>query len=44
MAATDQTHLLLESDMVERADGVRLVLGTVRKDAHNPLFGEDKPW
>ena len=37
-------HLLLESDIVERADGVRLVLGTVRKDAHNPLFGEDKPW
>ncbi|HOW17469.1 MAG TPA: hypothetical protein PLC79_00415 [Phycisphaerae bacterium] len=37
-------YLLLESDRIERADGVRLVLGKVAKDAHNPLLVEDKPW
>jgi hypothetical protein len=39
-----ETHLLLESDIIERAEGVRLVLGAARKDSRNPLFGEDKPW
>ncbi len=37
-------HLLLESDLIERADGVHLVPGRVVKDPRNPLFGEDKPW
>jgi len=37
-------HLLLESDLIDRTSGVRLVLGDVRKDPHNPLFVEDKPW
>lgn len=37
-------HLLLDSRIVERQDGVRLALGTVRKAPQNPLFGEDRPW
>ena len=39
-----QTRLLLESDIIERAEGASLVLGTARKDSRSPLFGEDRPW
>ena len=37
-------YLLLDSRVVERKDGLRLALGTVRKEPRNPLFGEDRPW
>ncbi|MBM4042326.1 MAG: hypothetical protein FJ290_27865 [Planctomycetes bacterium] len=37
-------YLLLDSRLVERLDNARLVLGTIRKHAANPLFREDKPW
>src|ERR1700691_4240035 len=37
-------RLLLDPELVEHADGVALKLGTVVKEARNPLFGEDKPW
>jgi len=37
-------YRLLESDRIERTDGVRLVPGRVTKDPHNPLLVEDKPW
>jgi hypothetical protein len=37
-------HLLLDSRLVERKEGVRLVLGTVRKEPRNPLLREDRPW
>ena len=41
---TGMRHLLLDSRIVEKAAGVRLVLGTVRKNPANPLFKEDRPW
>src|SRR5688572_3782823 len=37
-------HLLLDPRIVERREGTRLVIGEVRKESRNPLFGEDKPW
>jgi len=37
-------YLVLDARLIERADNVSLKLGTVRKDPHNPLFKEDKPW
>jgi hypothetical protein len=40
----ESKYLLLDSRLVAASEGVRLVLGKVEKDAHNPLFGEDKPW
>ena len=43
-AAPGAKHLLLDSRIVERAEGVRLALGRVAKDRHNPLFRDDKPW
>jgi hypothetical protein len=36
--------LFLDSRLIAKAEGVRLVVGTVQKDQHNPLFGQDKPW
>jgi hypothetical protein len=40
----DPRRLFLDSRLIAKAEGVRLVLGTVTKDPHNPLFGQDKPW
>ena len=40
----DPRRLFLDSRLISKADGVRLVLGTITKDPHNPLFGQDKPW
>jgi hypothetical protein len=37
-------HLVLDSRVCERTDGVRLSLGKATKDRRNPLFSEDKPW
>lgn len=37
-------HLVLDSRAIAETAGVRLVLGKVDKDAHNPLFRADKPW
>ena len=37
-------YLLLDSRIIESAENARLAVGAVRKDPHNPLFGEDKPW
>ena len=37
-------HLLLDSRLIERVENAHLKLGEVRKDPHNPLFIEDKPW
>jgi hypothetical protein len=37
-------RLLLDSRVIERSEGVRLSIGTVRKEHRNPLFGQDKPW
>ena len=37
-------YLLLDSRILEEKHNVRLAVGTVRKHAANPLFGEDKPW
>ncbi|MBN2308455.1 MAG: hypothetical protein JXR94_05755 [Candidatus Hydrogenedentes bacterium] len=39
-----RTFLLLDTRVVERAEGAGLVLGTVEKEARNPLFVEEKPW
>jgi hypothetical protein len=35
---------LLDSRVIEQKEGTRLVLGQVRKEPRNPLFGETKPW
>ncbi len=37
-------QLLLDDRIIEKTEGVKLVLGDVQKDAANPLFREDKPW
>ncbi|KRP27518.1 MAG: hypothetical protein ABS28_02835 [Cryomorphaceae bacterium BACL22 MAG-120619-bin32] len=37
-------YLLLDNSIIDRVDGCQLVVGTVTKSPHNPLFGEDKPW
>ncbi|MBN2296175.1 MAG: hypothetical protein JXM70_27335 [Pirellulales bacterium] len=42
--STCSKYLLLDSRVVEKADGVALRLGQVEKDRRNPLFAEDKPW
>lgn len=36
--------LLLDRRIPESVEGVRLVLGTVRKEEKNPVFQADKPW
>jgi hypothetical protein len=37
-------HLLLNSALIEKTEGVVLKLGRVTKHPANPLFAEDKPW
>ena len=37
-------YLLLDSRIIESTRNAKLTVGTVRKDANNPLFKEDKPW
>jgi hypothetical protein len=37
-------HLVLNSNVIDHIEGVRLILGAVRKEPRNPLFVEDKPW
>jgi len=37
-------YLLLDSRIIESAENAHLTVGTVHKDEHNPLFGEDRPW
>ena len=37
-------HLVLDSRVIAQTNHVRLVLGRVEKDPHNPLFHADKPW
>ena len=41
---TGRKSLLLDRRVVERAEGVRLLPGPIRKERANPLFREDKPW
>ncbi|MCK4294955.1 MAG: HEAT repeat domain-containing protein [Planctomycetes bacterium] len=43
-AAGCNRHLLLDSRIIEKAENAKLTIGTVKKDKHNPLFVEDKPW
>jgi hypothetical protein len=38
------THLLLDSRKIARTENAELRLGTIRKDARNPLMIEDRPW
>ena len=40
----DPRHLFLDSRLIANVEGIRVVLGKVEKDPHNPLFGQDKPW
>lgn len=44
VARSAHKHLVLDSRVVESAEGLRLVLGRVEKDPRNPLFRADKPW
>lgn len=37
-------YLLLDSRVVDRLENACLRLGKVKKDPHNPLFVQDKPW
>ncbi len=37
-------HLVLDSRVIAETNHVRLTLGKVQKDPHNPLFRADKPW
>lgn len=37
-------HLALDQRVIAQTEGVKLVLGQVEKDPHNPLFQADKPW
>ena len=37
-------YLVLDSRVIDTTRNARLTPGTVQKDSHNPLFGEDKPW
>ena len=37
-------HLLLDARIVHGARNAELTLGTVKKHAGNPIFGEDGPW
>ena len=44
VAPGGQKYLALDSRIIDRKEGVRLSLGAVHKDPHNPLFIADKPW
>ncbi|NUQ66098.1 MAG: hypothetical protein HUU20_26855, partial [Pirellulales bacterium] len=44
LGASEAKHLLLDCRVVDETDHIRLALGTVKKDPHNPLFVEEKPW
>jgi hypothetical protein len=37
-------QLVLDTRVIQSADGARLVFGIMEKDPHNPLFRADKPW
>ncbi len=37
-------YLLLDARIVDSAENAKLVLGTVKKNGNNPLFGEERPW
>ena len=39
-----ERYLLLDSRVIEKTENVRLAVGTVRKHAANPLFGQEFPW
>jgi hypothetical protein len=43
-AAEPVKHLLLDSRVIEKTEGVVLKLGRVTKHPANPLFAEDRPW
>jgi hypothetical protein len=43
-AAEAQKVLLLDATLIERSDNIRIAIGRPEKSAHNPLFGEDRPW
>jgi len=36
--------LLLDSRLIEKVENARLAVGTVKKHAANPLFGQELPW
>ncbi|KPK49989.1 MAG: hypothetical protein AMK72_03210 [Planctomycetes bacterium SM23_25] len=37
-------YLLLDSRIIESSHNAKLTVGAVRKDKHNPLMKEDRPW
>ena len=39
-----QRHLVLDTRVIERAEGARLCVAEAAKSTANPLFGEDRPW
>ncbi len=43
-SAEGSRYLLLDSRIVGNTENAILTVGTVQKDARNPLFAEDKPW
>jgi hypothetical protein len=44
VARNPHKQLVLDSRVIESVTNARLVLGTVEKEARNPLFKADKPW
>jgi hypothetical protein len=42
--ASAPKYLVLDSRVIDTTRNARLTPGTVQKNSHNPLFGEDKPW
>jgi hypothetical protein len=43
-SAVPAKHLLLNSALIEKTEGVVLKLGRVTKHPANPLFAEERPW
>ena len=41
---SDAKYLMLDSRIIDVADGARLAPGKVEKEPRNPLFAEDQPW
>jgi hypothetical protein len=37
-------QLVFDTRVIEKTEGVRLTLGRIAKDSHNPLTRPDKPW
>lgn len=37
-------YLLIDSNLIQSSENVKLEMGRIKKDERNPLFSEEKPW